>query len=77
MPLVLWLVQEKGAGVNVASGDGYYVLHSADSLNIVNALLDLGADPNLLNLYGSNALICQVRFSQYDVVVRLLQDPCV
>ena len=49
VPLIAWLIDEKGADVNRKSGNGETPSHGARSLNILNALLDRGADPTKRN----------------------------
>jgi hypothetical protein len=47
LPLVVWLLDEKGADLNIPSIDygGYTTLHRASSPAILSALMDRGADP--------------------------------
>jgi ankyrin repeat protein len=47
LPLVLWLLDEKGADVNSGTSFGDTPLHAALSLDVVHALLDRGADPTM------------------------------
>ena len=47
LPLVLWLLDEKGADVNTRVTVGQTPLHALYSLDILNVLLDRGADPTL------------------------------
>jgi len=47
LPLVLWLLDEKGMDVNTRVSGGRTSLHAACSLDVLNALLDHGADPTL------------------------------
>jgi len=55
VPLVLWLVKERGADVNAADGNGYLTpLHRVRSLDVLDALLDCGADPTLVKSSGLN-----------------------
>ena len=75
VPLILWLVNEKGADVNVRDADGYTPIHFAESLDVINTLLDCGADPTLVEYAEVNMLIFQLGDHKYDVVARLLQDP--
>ena len=75
LSLSTWLLDEKGAGVNARSGDGRTSLHVAPSLDVLNAFLDRGGDPNLLNCRGVSALMQHTFFGQVRLVKRLLQDP--
>lgn len=45
LPLVLWLLDEKGADVDAQILRGQTVLAEIDPFDIFNALLDRGADP--------------------------------
>ena len=47
-PLILWLVKEKGADVNAVDKGGATVLYVAKSLEVLDALLECGADPTCL-----------------------------
>ena len=48
VPLILWLVNEKGADVNAAVDcNGLSLFHVARSCDVVKALLDCGTDPTL------------------------------
>jgi hypothetical protein len=76
LPLVLWLIDEKRADVNVRTRTGLYPpLQLAQSLDILAALLSRGANPLLKNLLGQSALIHQAASGHVDNVARLLQDP--
>ena len=74
LPLVVWLLDEKGADVNATTSFGLTPLHWADSLDILNALLDRGADPTVRS-DGLTPLMGQVLHQNVDNVARLLQDP--
>eukprot|EP00624_Nannochloropsis_granulata_P001445 evm.model.NODE_17242_length_7764_cov_16.608450.2 len=74
LPLILWLIDEKGADVNVRTRTGYTPLQLARSLDILAALLERGANPVLQNLLGQSALIHQAASGHVDNVARLLQD---
>jgi len=75
LSLVLRLLDEKGADVNRRSRSGNTALHGARSLDILNALLDRGADPTLLNIKHLCPLLNYTNFEGVDRVARLLQDP--
>ena len=75
LSLSTWLLDEKGAGVNARSGDGRTSLHVAPSLDVLNAFLDRGGDPNLLHCRGVSALMQHTFFGQVRLVKRMLQDP--
>ena len=75
VPLVLWLVTEKGAGVNGTDWFRYAPLHLANSLDVLDVLLDCGAEPVQLDSDGSTPLIVQMSNEHYTLVARLLQDP--
>jgi len=47
LPLVLWLLDERGADVNGRLDGWETPLHVACSLDVLNVLLDRGADPTL------------------------------
>lgn len=75
LSLVLWLVTEKGADMNVANADGGTPLHFARSLDLLNALLACVTVPTSQDLNGISPLIkhCLALCSP-DLVARLLQD---
>lgn len=75
LPLVLWLLDEKGADVNATTGEEETALHWAGSVDILNALLDRGSDPNRLNFIGCTTLMEQAYRGELGLVVRILQDP--
>lgn len=53
VPLILWLVNEKGADVNAAVDcNGMTTLHLAKSLDVIKALLDCGTDPTMQEQTG-------------------------
>ena len=47
LPLVLWLLDEEGVDVNTRVSGGQTPLHAAYILDVLNVLLDRGADPTL------------------------------
>ena len=57
LPLVLWLLDMKGADVDAPILRGQTVLAKTDSLEILDALLDRGADPTLLDFDGMSLLM--------------------
>ncbi len=75
LELVHWLLDEKGADVNATTSGGWTALHDAASLDILNALLNRGADPTPQDKYGWSPLLWWVYHGSVDVVARLLQDP--
>lgn len=75
VPLVLWLVNEKGADVNAADESGDVPLHHAKSLDVLNALLDCGADPSIVISHKLTPLMLYVIWRKSEMVGRLLQDP--
>lgn len=77
LSLVTWLLDDKGADVNGTSSEGGTPLHAARSCEIISALLDRGADPNVMTtLCGVelSALMFRVGNGDVDCMVRLLQD---
>jgi len=58
LPLVLWLLDEESADVNATTGEERTALHGACFVDILNALLNRGADP-LHWLYPSYAASVQ------------------
>ena len=77
LPLVVWLLDEKGADVNGTNEDGASAVHYAVSLDILTALLDRGADPIVADNRGVRPLMRGAQHGTVDVVAHLLQDPCV
>ena len=76
LPLVLWLLDVKGADVDAQILRGQTVLAETDSFKNFNALLDRGADPTLPDFDGMSPLTHHAgTFSNGDMVGRLLQDP--
>ena len=75
LSLVVWLLDEKGADVNASMALGRSALHYAETLDILNALLDRGGDPTRIDFLGRSALKHQVRNDTANQVARLLQDP--
>lgn len=74
--LVLWLVKEKGAGVNVQNNyQGVRALHKVKSLDVLNTLLALGADPRLSCNRREQPLTRHIEEVNDDIVARLLEDP--
>jgi hypothetical protein len=55
--LAFWLLDEEGANVNARSKCGRTPLHEADSLDILAALLDQGADPTVRDYNGWSPLM--------------------
>jgi len=74
LPLVLWLLDERGADVNTRVSGGQTPLHGACSLDVLNVLLDRGADPTLLDEYNASPLMFAANFGNVDIVARLLQE---
>lgn len=74
VPLIMWLLDGKGADVNGRAYHGKTPLLVARSLDILNALLVRGADPSLFCKTWSPFLE-DVRSERIDCVERLLQDP--
>ena len=75
LPLTVWLLDEKGADVNARAREGYTLLHVVESLGILIALLNRGADPTLLNDDGTTTLMRHSFHGRVACVARLLQDP--
>lgn len=80
LPLVLWLLDEKGADINGRRIGGKPPIFSVQSLDVLEALLDRGADVTLPDDCYDRAtlLMQQVRLTTDDdieIIVRLLQDP--
>ena len=75
LPLVVWLLDKKGADVNGTNEDGASALHYAVSLDVLTALLNRGADPTIANSHGVRPLMWGAQHGTVDVVARLLQDP--
>ena len=72
-PLVLWLLDEKGADVNMRVVNGQTPLHGARSLDVLSALLDRGANPTLPDDNNWCPLMCLAYYGGVDMVARLLQ----
>lgn len=75
LPLVVWLVDEMGVNVNAITASWQNALHTTSSFDILNALLDRGADPLRQCRYGRTPLMRHTWFQRVDFVERLLQDP--
>lgn len=75
LELVRWLVHEKGADVNIPDGHGFTCLHNAESLEVLEFLLDCGAGPAVRNDDGTTPLMWQLSEGHYRLASRLLEDP--
>lgn len=75
VPLIAWLIDEKGAGVKRRSGNGEFPTHAARSVDLLNALLDRGADPTKRNDVKYTPLMQNALFGRVALVARLLEDP--
>ena len=75
LSLAVWLLDEKGANVNGTTAFGHTPLQCVASVDILTALLDRGAGPNMAGPGGMLPLMSQVRFGRVEEVARLLQDP--
>ena len=75
LPLIVWLLDEKGADVNGRSHYGETPLHRTASLDVLDALLERGADPTLRSNFGWSLLMYHASFGRACLVKRLLQDP--
>ena len=74
LPLIVWLLDEKGADINARASHETTPLEAAATLDILIALLDRGADPTVRSDGGSTLLMCQAFDGRVDCVARLLQD---
>lgn len=72
LPLVLWLLDEKGANVNAATSRGSTTVHGAFTLDLLNALLDRGADPSKQDRDGVTPLMTQAPLGEDGAIARLL-----
>jgi len=75
VPLIAWLIDDKGADVNRKAGNGETPAHGARSLHILNALLDRGADPTKRNDVKYTPLMQNALHGRVKLVARLLEDP--
>ena len=73
--LVLWLLNEKGADLSATTSANPNILQVTKSLDILNTLLDHGADPTWLNDDGHSPLYSHVFLRPFDTAARLLEDP--
>ena len=64
LSLVVWLLDEKVADVNAITADGRTALHWADTLDILNALLDRGAATTVADCDGRVPLMLQTSSSK-------------
>jgi hypothetical protein len=71
--LVLWMM-ERGANVNVTDESGHTPLHLADSVEIIDALLDAEADPIAVDSFGVTPLTDKCYLTHDVLIPRLLQD---
>ena len=71
LPLVLWLLDEKGADMNARLDDG----QTPRTLNILKVMLDRRADPTVLDDNDKSPLMCHAYHGRVDIVGHLLQDP--
>lgn len=72
--LTVWLL-DKGADLNARNKHGNTPLHVAESLDVLDALLDRNADPILPNNGGMPPVMNHMLFGRAGNVKRLLQDP--
>ena len=75
LSLTLWLVDEKGADVNKRTWNGYTPLHAVRSLDILNTLLDRGADPTVPDNAGYTPLLHHAVICKIHIMARLLDYP--
>jgi hypothetical protein len=75
--LVAWLVEEKGASVQRATGLGQTPLHCSNSLETLSFLLSRGADVTALDGNGWTPLMSLAHTKKPSCVERLLQEPTV
>ena len=74
-PLALWLADGKGADVDTNFFDGQTPLLAAGSIEILDVLLERGADPTLSDEDSAPPLISHAYNGGTYIVARLLQDP--
>ena len=76
LSLVLWLLDEKGADVNKKIYNGQTPLHGTCSLDILNALLDRGADSTLLDNKFQSSIMTHAYNDNDEVSIeeRMLED---
>lgn len=68
LSLVLWLLDEKGAGVNAKCPAGRTALYRAKSVEILTALMEHDTDPTLLDhLRRSALMLCVISRSPAEV----------
>lgn len=72
--LVRWLVLEKGADTNTADDMFFPILGSTKSVDVLEALLDCGADP-IEKGRSFTPLCMHIMYGRDDMVARLLEDP--
>ena len=75
LSLVLWLLDEKGADVDAQILRGQTVLAKTDSLDILNALLNRGADPTIPDFDDMSPIMHHAGQIRGNVLQRLLGDP--
>jgi len=73
-PLSMWLLDEKCADVNATTAYGNTALHYADSLDILTASLDRGADPTMADHEDRILFMGHAASGLVDTVAHLLQD---
>lgn len=74
LPLVVWLLDEEGADVNVRCYREITALYGVRSLAVLTALLVRGADPSLLADNGTTILMSQTSYGSVESVTCLLED---
>lgn len=74
LSLVVWLLDEKGADVDVTGRRGESALYHAATFDMLTALLDRGAHPTIANNGGRLPLMRHAFRGSADMVARLVHD---